>query len=507
MSDNKRIAKNTIFLYIRMFLILGVNLYTSRVVLKVLGASDYGLFNVVGGLVTMFAFLNGSLGAATSRYITFELGKKDLEKTKEVFNVALLIHIAIALIIIILGETVGLWLFYEKMIIPEDRISVAFWVYQITMLSSFFTMTQVPYNATIIAHENMKVYAWVGLCEAFGKLIIVFMLAISPIDKLLFYALMLCVLQVLVIGFYRLYCNKHFPETKLKLYKNWKLYKEMFLYGSTDLIGNMSVMAQGQGINILLNMFFGPVVNAARGIAYQVQGAVTQFSTNFTTAVKPQLIKSYAEGNIDDTLRLMINSSCFSYYLLLLLCLPIMLETQYIVGLWLGEYPEHTIMFIHLVMILCLIQAIKTPRVSVFHATGHIKLSNTVVGLILCAALPLAYVFLKIGMAPESVFVAAIITMVLSEIVSPFILRRYVKFSIGEYFLKVHARCLLITAISAVVPLFLFDRFMPTSFVRLIFTCLLTTLSIGITVWTLGISGSMRNKLKQNILTKFRHGK
>lgn len=491
-----------------MFLIMGVSLYTSRVILKVLGASDYGLYNVVGGIVTMFAFLNGSLGAATSRYITFALGRKDVEKTKQVFNVALINHIVIALIIVILAETVGLWLFNEKMIIPDNRMNAAFWVYQISILTSFFTMTQVPYNATIIAHEDMKVYAWVGLCEAVVKLAIVFLLAVSPIDKLIFYALMLCMLQFLIMGFYRLYCSRRFPETKLKFYKEWALYKEMFLYGSSDLIGNLSMMAQGQGLNILLNMFFGPVVNAARGIAYQVQGAITQFSGNFITAVKPQIIKSYAEGNIDDMLRLMVHSSCFSYYLIWLICLPVLLETKYILTLWLGEYPDHTVEFIHLVLALCLIQSMKTPRVSVFHATGHIKLSNSVVGIVLCAALPMAYVFLKLGCEPESVFIASIITLIVSEIVSPFILKRYIQFSIKEYFFNVHVKCLLITVVSSIVPIFLFDKILSASFVRLLLTCVLTTVSIGISVWFLGLSSNMRTQFKQKLLNKvLKHGK
>lgn len=300
---------------------MGTTLYTSRVVLRVLGEVDYGLYNVVGGLVTMFTFLNGSLGAATSRYITFELGKKNSDGVNRVFNVALVIHVMLALLIIALAETVGLWFFYEKMTIPDSRMDAAFWVYQISIVTCFFSLTQVPYNAMIIAHEDMRVYAWVGIAEAAFKLAVAFVIMASPFDVLVYYALLLCAVQVIIMLFYRFYCNRHFKESRIRLYRDKALYKEMFSFGGADLIGNLSVLAQGQGLNLLLNMFFGPAVNAARGIAYQVQGAVTQFGNNFMTAVKPQIIKSYAEGDVEGMMRLVKDSSCFSFYLMWLICL------------------------------------------------------------------------------------------------------------------------------------------------------------------------------------------
>lgn len=505
MANNKRIAKNTMFLYFRMMLIMGVSLYTSRVVLNTLGIEDFGIYNVVGGIVSMFAFLNGSLGAATSRYITFELGRKNYERLNQVFNVAFLIHVFIGLLVIILAETVGLWFFYEKMSIPEDRMFAAFWVYQISVISSFFVLTQVPYNATIIAHENMKVYAWVGIGEVICKLLVVYLLVVSPFDKLIFYACLLCVLQISIICFYRFYCSKHYKESSLKLYKNTGLYKEMFGYAGSDLIGHISLLAQGQGLNLLLNVFFGPVVNAARGVAYQVQGAVTQFSNNFMTAVRPQIIKSYAEGDVKGMLKLVVNSSCFSYYLMWLISLPIMLEADYALRLWLGNYPDHTVIFLNLVLVLCLIQTLKTPRTTVFHATGHLKLTNMVVGTILCGAFPLAYLFLKMGMQPEAVFWAANISMIVSEFASVFVLKKYIQYSIPLYLLRVHGRCFLVTCVSGIVPLLLYDKFMEPSFVRLLLTCFTTTLSIAITVLTMGMDQDMRAKLVELIKSKIKN--
>lgn len=485
-----------------MFLIMGVSLYTSRVVLATLGVVDYGLYNVVGGIVTMFSFLNGSLGAATSRYITFELGKKNYEKLNKIFNVALLTHIFIGIIIVLLAETIGLWFFYEKMVIPEERLNAAFWVYQISILSTLISLTQVPYNASIIAHENMKVYAYVGIVEVILKLVVVYLLVISPFDKLLFYASLLFLINIGIVLFYGVYCISRYPESRIKVCKEKALYNDMFKFAGSDLIGNVSVLAQGQGLNLLLNVFFGPVVNAARAVAYQVQGAVTQFSNNFMTAVRPQIIKLYAQGEIKEMFKLVYMSSNFSYYLMWLLVLPICLEADYILSLWLGNYPDHSVSFLILVLILCLIQTLKTPRTIVLHATGKLLLANVVIGTLLCCAFPLAYVFLKMGGEPESVFWAANITMFLSEFISVFIVRKYVEYNIADYLLNVHGRCAIVTVASLILPYFLYDRYMEPSFVRLILTCCLTTISIAATVWCIGMNKDMRQKTVTFIKSK-----
>ena len=504
MSDNKRIAKNTLFLYFRMLLVMGVNLYTSRVVLQILGFEDYGLYNVVGGIVTMFTFLNGSLGSATSRYITFELGRKNFERLNKIFNAALVIHIAMAVFIILLAETVGLWFFYEKMTVPPDRLSAAFWVYQISIITCFFSLTQVPYNATIIAYEDMKIYAYVGIAEVLLKLGVVFLLLVSPIDQLVFYAVLLCLVQVGIMLFYRYYCNGHYPSCKIRMYKDKNLFREMFSYGVYNLIGNVSVLAQGQGLNILLNMFFGPTVNAARGIAYQVQGAITQFSNNFLTAVRPQIIKSYAEGDLEAMMKLVKQSSCFSFYLMWMISLPVCLEADYLLSLWLGKYPAHTVNFLILVIMLCLIQTIKTPRTTIFHATGHIKWTNIIVGTILCLAFPLAYIALKLGGGPEAVFWMANITMLLSEFASVFVLKRYITYSVSDYLLRVHVRCLLVASVSFVVPYWLHDKWLDASFARLLFTCMLSIVSVAFVSFYLGMDRPLRSRLLQIIRSKVR---
>lgn len=495
MSDNKQIAKNTMFLYFRMFLILGVSLYTSRIILIALGVEDFGIYNVIGGIVTMFSFLYGSLSAATSRYIIFELGRKNNERLNQVFNTALVVHILLALLIVVLAETVGLWFFYTKMTIPSSRMTAAFWVYQISIITSVVSLTQVPYGANIIARENMKIYAYVGMVEVLLKLAVVYLILISPIDKLVFYAFLIFCVQITSMMYYHFYCVKHYPESHIKLCKDKQLYKDIFAYAGLDMIGNASVMLQGQGINLLLNVFYGPVVNAARAIAFQVQGAVTQFSNNFMTAVKPQIIKKYAEGNIEAMLELVENCSCFSYYLMWMISLPICLEAKFILGLWLGDYPEHTVIFTKLVLILCLIQTLKTPRSTIFHATGKLKTVNLVVGGILCAAFPLAYLFLKLGGAPESVFWAVNVTMLFSEIASIIILKRYINYSAKSYILRVHGRCLLVSLLSFIIPFLLYNRFAESSILRMMITCMYTTLSVGLVSFFIGMDKNMRLKL------------
>lgn len=485
-----------------MFLIMGVSLYTSRVVLSTLGVEDFGIYNVVGGIVMMFSFLNGSLGSATSRYITFELGKKNLIRLNQIFNVALIVHVIIAFFVILLAETVGLWFFYEKMVIPADRLTSALWVYQISILTSFFSITQVPYNAVIIARENMKVYAYVGIVEVLAKLLIVYIIMFSPIDRLVYYAFLLFILQLCTLLYFRYYCINRYQESHFKLCRDKALFKSIFSYGASDMIGAISVMAQGQGLNLLLNVFFGPVINAARAVAYQVQGAVTQFSNNFMTAVCPQIIKSYAEGNLKDMWQLVIQSSNFSYYLMWLICLPIMLETRTILTLWLGDYPDHTISFMILVLILCLVQTLKTPRATIFHAMAKVFWSNITVGVVLCLAFPLAYMFLKLGGTPESVFWAANISMIASEFVSVVVLRFFLVFSAPNYFLQVHGRCLLVTIVSSIIPYLLFDKIMEPCFLRLIVTCILTTMSVGITSLYLGMNKDMRSKLYNMLSSK-----
>lgn len=492
--DNGRIAKNTLMLYFRMFVTLAISLATAGVTLRVLGSVDYGLNAVLGGIVAMFSFLNSSMSGAASRFLTFELGRGDSVRLNRTFNASIIIHLVLGLLIVLLSETVGLWFFYNKMIIPVERLNAAFWVLQLSIVTVPLSLTQVPYGAVIIAHENMKVFAWMSIVDACVRLLNIYLLLVSPFDKLITLAVLGTAWSVSQMIFYRVYCMRKYPETRLHPCVDWRMYGEMFRFAGSDFIGCSSVLLQGQGVNLLLNTFFGPVVNAARGIAYSVQGQATQFSNNFMTAVRPQIIKSYAAGDVKGMWLLVKRSGCVSFFLIWFLAFPFLLEANYVLTLWLGKYPEHTVSFFQLILVACLIQSLKTPRSAALHALGKLFVPNIVTGGVLCLSFPLAYVFLKMGYAPESVFWATNIMMALSEVSSLLIQRMYIKFSICDYLLTVYGRCVLVIVASILLPYFAHSVFEP-SFLRLFWTGGLTTLSVGLSALYLGMSRSDRQKL------------
>lgn len=498
-ENNKRIARNSLLLYIRMFIVMCIQLYTSRIILQTLGVVDFGIYGVVGGIVTMFTFLNGALGSATSRYFTFELGKGNLEKLRKVFCLSVVNHIIIAIIILLLSETVGLWFLYEKMIIPTERMYAALWVFHISVLTACFSLTQVPYTAAIIAHERMGIYAYVGLVEVILKLAVVYAITYSPIDKLIFYAISLFILQVTVMMIYRFYCIRSYNECHFKLYKDKQLSKEMLQYASYDLIGNASVMAQGQGLNIILNMFAGPIANAARAIAFQIQGAVTQFSNNFITAVRPQIIKYYAQNDIENMMKLVKQSSIFTYILMLMIILPISLEIKKILQLWLVKFPDYTIPFTILVLITSLLNAFRNPRITIFHATGNIKLSNIITGSVLCLALPIGYVLMRLGFSPISIFWGMLVCTIIADITNLLILKKYIKYSITQFVLTVHLKCLLFTLI-VLVLVYPIHYYLNEGIVRLCIVILSSVIISFVTSWFFFIP----TDIKKRIISKYK---
>lgn len=323
-----------------MLFMMAVTLYTSRVVLNTLGVQDYGIYNVVGGVVAMFGFINSSMASATQRYITFALGKGDKNNLKKVFSTSLQIHVMISVLIVILGETIGLWFMYEQMKIPADRMNAAFWVLQCSIISAVIMILSVPYNADIIAHEKMSAFAYISILEVVLKLVIVYLLLISPFDKLIFYAFLILAVQILIRFCYSLYCNKHFEESKYQKIWDKHLFKEMTGFAGWSMFGNLSSVLFSQGLNMLLNVFFGPVANAARAIAVQVQTAIQQFVGNFQMALNPQITKTYAKGELNEMHKLIFRSARFSFYLLFFISLPVLLETKFILTIWLKQYQR-----------------------------------------------------------------------------------------------------------------------------------------------------------------------
>ena len=404
-SNNKRIAKNTVMLYIRMLLSIIVSLYTSRVVLNTLGVEDYGIYNVVGGVVAMFTFLNSSMSGATSRFLTFEMGKKDFSKLKDVFSSAFTIHFGIAILILIIAETFGLWLLGEKLVIPDDRVFAANIVYQCSILSMLITITQVPYSASIISHERMDVYAYVELLNVFLKLGIVYILLVLNTDKLILYAVLVLAVTILINIIYRIYCIRHFSECRWspKVFK-WDIIKPMVNFSCLDLYGNMSVSARQYGTSILLNTFFGPVLNAANGLATTVHGIILGFANNVITAFRPQIIKKYAENNIKEMSSLMVNASKFSICLFLFIGIPFYFEIDYVLELWLGIVPEHTAFFLKVVL-LCSLFRLANSIINIgIHATGNIKSLSFITGSLFLLNIPVLYLLLWCGFDVDWVY-------------------------------------------------------------------------------------------------------
>ncbi len=491
-ENNKRIAKNTGMLYIRMLLTMFISLYTSRIVLKILGVEDFGIYNVVGGVVSMFVFLQGALGAATSRFLAFELGKKDIPQLKKVFRSAFTIHVVFALVILLFLETVGLWFLNNKLVIPAERLYAANWIYQFSIFSSIVSVIQIPLTASIIAHERMNIYAWLGIFDVVMKLAIVLLLDYSGFDKLITYGFLLAVISSLLFLIYHLYCTKKFTEYILQFIFKKELLKEMLCYSGWSFIGSFATIMKLQGINILLNIFFGPGVNAARGIAYQVNNAVNSFTQNFTTAINPQIIKNYANGEIDAMMNLLFRGTIFSYFLLLFLGLPIILEAEFILDLWLVDVPEYAVIFTRLVIINALIESFTYVMGAAIQATGNIRFHQVVVGAFLLLNLPASYLILKADYPPQSTLVVSIILALLTLILRVIIIKRQIpQLPLKKFIQGVFGVAGLITLLSTPLPAYLAHH-LPQGLNRFLIVVSLSLFSVVIVIWFLGINQTER---------------
>lgn len=485
--NNKRIAKNTLLLYMRTLFIMLVTLYTSRVVLSALGVEDYGIYNVVGGVVAMFGFINGSMSSATQRYITFALGKGDMKRLQTVFSTSLQIHFLIAALIVVLGETVGLWFMYTQMQIPADRMDAAFWVLQCSIVSTVVMIVSVPYNADIIAHEKMSAFAYISILEAVLKLAIVYALVISPFDKLIFYAFLILAVQLLIRFCYNHYCNRHFEESKYRHIWDKSLFKEMTGFAGWSMFGNLAGVLFGQGLNMLLNVFFGPVVNAARAVAVQVQSAIQQFVGNFQMALNPQITKTYAKGEMEDMHKLMFRSARFSFYLLFLLSLPVLLETDFILTVWLKTVPDNTIIFLRIMICISLIYTLSNPLMIANQATGQVRKYQTICGSILLLILPISYICLKLGLPAYSVFMVHFAMETITQLVRMILLRPLIGISILDYIRKIYTRVFAVVAISVIGPFFVYKNMDDTT-IRFFIVCIICVLSVSVVVYTVGLT-------------------
>ena len=490
--DNQRIAKNTIVLYLRMFITMIVSLYTSRVVLLTLGFEDFGIYGVVGGVVSLFSFINAALSLSTSRFLTFEIGSNNFIKAQQVFSAAYIIHLMVALLIFILAETLGLWMFFNVLIIPEERFLAAMWVYQCSVFSMMINITQVPYNAAIISHEKMNIYAYVEFLNVILKLIIVYCLLIDSIDRLKLYSMLQLAVNVLIALIYRMYSKHHFSECMVTWKFETEIAKSMTGFTAWTILGNIAYIGITQGVNMLLNVFFGPVVNSARSIAVQVQSTLNGFWTNFLTAVNPQIIKSYASNDLVRMQELVVSSSLYSFYLLLLFTAPVLVETTVLLEIWLDKVPKYTVAFVQLSLIVSLLDCMSEPLVNAIKATGRIKVYQVVISIVLLFILPVSYILFKLGCSPFYVYIVNVLISLISLFIRVCFARKLIGISLAYYVKRVFLRAFIVAIISFAFIFLLKYFFIPSGIFQTLLFCCLIFVQTSIFVFFLGLQKNER---------------
>ena len=501
-SSKSLIAKNTMMLYVRTFLTMGVSLYTSRVILNVLGITDFGIFGVVGGIIWMFSFISNSMSGATQRYLTYEIGRTDLESANRIFNISMFIYVILSIVIVCLGETIGLWFVKNKVVIPEGRLDAALWVYQASIFTAVIGFISIPYNALIISHEKMSAFAYISIYEVLAKLIIVFLLEFINFDKLKLYAVLLLLVQLSIRALYQLYSRRHFAEAKLSIKDIWhiEIIKSMTGFAGWTLFGNLSCIAYTQGVNIVLNLFFGPVVNAARAITAQVETVVKTFVSGFQTAMNPQLIKTYASNNISQLQLLIFTGSKISFYLLYILCLPIYFEAPCILALWLSNVPAHTINFIRIIIIAILIDTQANAFATTMSATGNIKTYQIIVGCILLLILPMVYLSSYLGGTPEIAMLIYLAFIIFAQIVRMLLACKTIGLSLKKYCISVVIPIIKVLVVSAIIPLIL--KLILTPSISTTFLICISSICFAIlSIYRLGLNKSERSFVNNKLLT------
>ena len=435
MSDNRRIAKNTMFLYFRMILIMGVTLYTSRVVLDKLGVDDYGLYNVVGGVVGMLSFINGTLSIGTMRYVTYELGRNDDKRLHITFNTAFYTHLALALLLALILETAGLWYVYHKMVVPEGRFSAAVIAYHISILTSIVSITQVPYTSLIMAHERMGIYAYISIFEAIAKLFVVYLLSISHYDRLVVYAILIAIVQVVVAMLYRIYCRRHFIESKLQLIFDKGIFRSMMGFSGWNIMANLSETLNLQGVVVLINLFFAPYVVAAQAIANQVSGTIMQFVNNFRTAINPQIIKLYASGDREGSKKLTLETTVYCFDLVLMLGLPTIVVMDKLMAIWLVEVPPYAVIFTQWIIVRQIVSTFSTSFYIPMMAANKMKVNSVAAVFSGIGMFVVLYLLFKLGFGPMWIqYVGLISALMFSLIIKPYVLYKDINYTIKEMF-------------------------------------------------------------------------
>ncbi|MDD2791231.1 MAG: oligosaccharide flippase family protein [Sulfurimonas sp.] len=507
MTQNyKRIAKNTLFLYFRMLIIMAVSFYTVRVVLDTLGVNDFGIYNLVASFVMILAFLNSTLTSGTQRFLTFEIGKEDFVKLKQTFSTALLIHLALAFLMLIFAETVGLWFLYEKMNIPIDRFDAAFWAYQFAVASSMVMVIQVPYNALIIAHEKMHIFAYISIVEAILKLLIVYLLLIVSSDKLISYAIFMFIASLLIAFTYRIYVIRNYKESHFEFVFDRNIVKSMVHFSGWNIFGTLGSILSAQGINIILNIFFGPVAVAARALSSQVGGGLNQFAGAFQQAVTPQITKLFASNQIEELNRLLYQNAKYAFLLLWFLALPVLLETDYILSIWLVEIPENTALFCQLMIVHGLIGSLNRPYVMAIHATGNMKQTNVTAGVLLLLVIPVSYVLLDNGFSIIAPFIVYIIATILCFVIELYYLKKWIQVSIKGLFINTFIPIILIIVLTTTLP-FWMQTYFEESFMRFFIVGIVSCVSVVFFTYVIALNRLEKEKFQVMIKNRIQKRK
>lgn len=497
-SNSTRIAKNTVFLYLRSLLILIISLYTSRVVLRVLGASDFGLYNVVGGIVTMLAFLSNAMQSSYQRYYAYAMGEGNSKKVLHLFHCSLTVQLLLSIFILILAETIGLWFLNAKMVIESDRLVAANWVYQASIISFIIVIFQAPFIAIVTSNERMDFFAYISILDAALKLGLVFLLQVLGGDKLIVYAFLMLVIGLTNLILYVAVCTKKLNVSSIRLGRDKEAIKSLASFGGWGMMDSLAYTLKSNGLNIVINLFFGTVVNAARGIAYQVLSAVNQFIMAFQSSFRPQMTKSYAAGDIPYLKRIYYSCTKLSYYLIITISLPILFETPYILHLWLGEVPEHTVAFTRLVLATAFVSAFANPTSGIAYSSGKIKWFTILVSSVNLLIVPVAYVVLKIGGNAESTMIVSLILTVAAQVVRLFVVRTIAPMPIMEYVRMVVIPTIIYTVLAPILPMLALHYMPDSSFLRFIVVSAICVLSSVSFAWIVG----MTKEEHQFVLTK-----
>ena len=504
-NNNKRIAKNTLFLYFRMMLTMVISLYTSRVVLKVLGVDDFGTYQTVGGIVAMLTFVNSALAIGSSRFLTFELGTGNFNKLKETFSTVLSVHICLALILAFVAETAGLWYVYHKLVVAPERLDAAIFAYHVSVLTSFITITQVPYNSSIVSHERMGVYAYVSIVDVSLKLAVVYLLTIGGFDKLKLYAVLLFVVHAGIAFFYRGYCLKNFNECHYSFMLKKDIFKKVLSYSGWNLLSSTTLALCNHGVVMLINAFFSPAAVAAKAIAGQVNMAANSFVGNFRTAVNPQIVKQYAANNQDESRKLMLESTKISYYLMLMLCLPICLLAEPLLRLWLGMVPEYAVAFLQWAILTSLIDVFSVSFYTALYAKGQIRENAILSFFVLLGGFGLIYLMFVLGFSPISSAVVMFGAMsVISFVVKPVLLVKIVGYPLKPI-INVYAVCFRVTLLAVPIPLAAYFALQSSNeILRFVVIVVLSVLFVCLAAWFAGLNANMKNAVKQAILKRIK---